>query len=117
MALIACPECSHEMSDRAAACPHCGCPLAARPPAAMPPADDTDARLLQALLGPGKIAAVKLCRDLHPGLGLAEAKARVDRLEANLPAGTARSGGGAGCLLAALALLTLAAGYAGHALF
>ena len=26
MALIVCPECGKEFSDRAAACPHCGCP-------------------------------------------------------------------------------------------
>ncbi len=27
MALIDCPECTHEVSDRAAACPHCGFPI------------------------------------------------------------------------------------------
>jgi tellurium resistance protein TerD len=27
MALISCPECSREISDKAAACPHCGCPV------------------------------------------------------------------------------------------
>jgi hypothetical protein len=27
--LIACPECAHEVSDRAAACPRCGFPIAA----------------------------------------------------------------------------------------
>jgi hypothetical protein len=27
MALIACPECSREVSDRASACPHCGAPV------------------------------------------------------------------------------------------
>ena len=27
MALIKCPECNHEVSDRAASCPHCGCPI------------------------------------------------------------------------------------------
>lgn len=27
MALIKCPECSKEISDRATSCPHCGCPL------------------------------------------------------------------------------------------
>ena len=26
VALIVCPECGKEFSDRAAACPHCGCP-------------------------------------------------------------------------------------------
>ena len=27
MALINCPECKREISDRAKSCPHCGCPL------------------------------------------------------------------------------------------
>ena len=27
MALIKCPECEKEVSDKASACPHCGCPL------------------------------------------------------------------------------------------
>ncbi len=27
MALIKCPECGKEISDKAAACPNCGCPL------------------------------------------------------------------------------------------
>jgi hypothetical protein len=27
MALIKCPECSKEISDKASACPNCGCPL------------------------------------------------------------------------------------------
>ena len=26
MALIECPECNKEISDKAPACPHCGCP-------------------------------------------------------------------------------------------
>ena len=26
MALIKCPECGKEISDKAAACPNCGCP-------------------------------------------------------------------------------------------
>jgi hypothetical protein len=31
MALIACPECGVRISDKAAACPHCGNPTASRP--------------------------------------------------------------------------------------
>ena len=27
MALIKCPECNHEVSDKAVSCPHCGCPI------------------------------------------------------------------------------------------
>jgi hypothetical protein len=30
MALISCPDCSGEVSDRAPACPKCGAPIAAR---------------------------------------------------------------------------------------
>ena len=31
MALIACTECTREISDRAAACPHCGAPIVLPP--------------------------------------------------------------------------------------
>lgn len=31
MALINCPECGKEISDKAVACPHCGCPINAQP--------------------------------------------------------------------------------------
>ena len=31
MALITCPECGKQVSDRAAACPNCGCPISASP--------------------------------------------------------------------------------------
>lgn len=31
LALINCPECGHEVSDRAGFCPHCGCPLTKEP--------------------------------------------------------------------------------------
>lgn len=37
MALITCPECGKQVSDRAAACPSCGCPLQETPPAPVPP--------------------------------------------------------------------------------
>lgn len=33
MALISCPECAREISDKALSCPHCGAPGAAAPPA------------------------------------------------------------------------------------
>ena len=29
MALIKCPECGNEVSDKAVSCPQCGCPLVA----------------------------------------------------------------------------------------
>lgn len=31
MALIKCPECGKEISDKAGACPNCGCPIASTP--------------------------------------------------------------------------------------
>lgn len=37
MALITCPECGREVSDRASACPHCGFPLSAASPAEADP--------------------------------------------------------------------------------
>jgi len=37
MALIKCPECGREVSDRAAACIHCGCPISASRPKASEP--------------------------------------------------------------------------------
>ena len=109
MALISCPECSHEVSDQATACPNCGFPLRTKLPTANLPAPDADTRIVQALLTQGKIAAVKLSRELHPGTDLAEAKRRVDALEANLPAASRPPTGGAGCLLLLAAFLALAA--------
>lgn len=41
MALINCPECGKQVSDRAPACPNCGCPISAAAPAAAPQADRT----------------------------------------------------------------------------
>ena len=31
MALIKCPECENQVSDKAGSCPHCGCPIADKP--------------------------------------------------------------------------------------
>lgn len=33
MALITCPECGHQISNRAVSCPNCGCPASDFPPA------------------------------------------------------------------------------------
>jgi predicted amidophosphoribosyltransferase len=38
MALINCPECKREVSDQAAACPHCGLPIATQKPDPAPAA-------------------------------------------------------------------------------
>ena len=75
---------------------------------------DPGGRIKQALLGGGKIAAIKLCRELTPGMSLADAKESVDRLQAELPDHLRRRTGGAGCLLLFLAL---ASGLWGWSLF
>jgi len=54
MALIACPECAREISDKAATCPHCGNPMnravvTAPAPPAPPPAPKGEGCFLQTL--------------------------------------------------------------------
>lgn len=47
MALIVCPECSTQVSDKAISCPSCGCPIAAapqQPPVAAPMVSVTKTR-------------------------------------------------------------------------
>ena len=88
MALIHCPECVREVSDQATACPHCGYPLQNRGAASSLPASEVDIRLREALTQRGKIMAIKLCRELYPGMGLAEAKQKVEGLESSVPRAT-----------------------------
>jgi hypothetical protein len=40
MALMSCPECGKQVSDKAAACPHCGAPIAASSSSAAPRAGE-----------------------------------------------------------------------------
>lgn len=94
MALTKCPECSHEVSDKAINCPKCGYPLQ---PAASQPPSHLDALIKQTLSQDGKIAAIKLYRERHGNVGLAEAKQYVERLEAGLPPGAVSTRGKAGC--------------------
>lgn len=55
MALIPCPECEHNVSTKAPACPHCGCPLGAleaevnSPQSRASAADDRTERIKQDL--------------------------------------------------------------------
>lgn len=96
MALIACPECRQQVSDKAAACPKCGYPIrpsAAAAPGGNPVADDELRRMIMG--NPGrKIEAIKRCRDLYPGMGLKEAKEHVESLEG----GVRRPSRAGGCL-------------------
>ncbi len=107
MALIPCPECGRPVSDQAAACPGCGCPLrtsaeGARP---LPGAAGADPETLRLIRDGQKIAAVKRYREMHPGMGLAEAKAAVERLEGGMPG--RKRGGCSVALVLGIALLVL----------
>ena len=84
MALIKCPECAHDVSDQAASCPECGYPIQ-RTSGAVPAsagASELDALVRRTLIEKGKIAAIKLYRERKRGVGLAEAKDHVERIEA-----------------------------------
>jgi ribosomal protein L7/L12 len=102
MALIHCPECRNEISDQASACPKCGYPVKRDGGTNQSDA----ARVRQVLVEKGKIAAIKLYRESKPGLGLAEAKVLVDRIEAELPPGQRKA---QGCLGLVLLILVAAA--------
>jgi ribosomal protein L7/L12 len=100
MALIKCPECAHDVSDQAASCPRCGFPIQPTNGTTPAPAGapELDALVRRTLTEKGKIAAIKFYRDRKPGVGLAEAKNYVERLEAAMaPVPGARSKP-AGCL-------------------
>lgn len=45
MALISCPDCNSEVSDKAAACPRCGHPISGSPSSAAPVVDDSGNQL------------------------------------------------------------------------
>ena len=82
MALIKCPECGKEVSDKAAACIHCGCPIQAQ--ASVP----SSAFVLKKVVipsfpvdgsaSPKKLPAIKIVREVT-GIGLAEAKGLVEQ--------------------------------------
>jgi len=71
MALINCPECKKEISDRATSCPHCGCPIIDKQSIPVIPAPEQKSRgvatLLSLLLG--GIGAHKFYVD-KPGVGV-----------------------------------------------
>ena len=69
MALIACEECKREISDRAAACPHCGCPIAREPSEPARPAEAKAAAKSE------RVPEVKVNVAMPPGLGAATADA------------------------------------------
>lgn len=66
----------------------------------------------QVLIEKGKIAAIKLYRESKPGLGLAEAKVFVDRMEAELPPGQRKAQGCLGLVLLILVAVAIILGMA-----
>ena len=103
-----CPFCDHHNSDQVLKCAECGAELK-RPSEVQAAPDMPDAspfdRELLALLGRGqKIAAIKLYRQ-KTGLGLAEAKAAVERLAAQHGVAAAQGSGCGGTALALIAIL------------
>jgi ribosomal protein L7/L12 len=90
MALIKCPECGHDVSDKAASCPKCGYPIQ---PAMTGQTPDLESLVKQSLLRDGKIAAIKLYRE-QTGAQLMESKQYVERLESGLPPGAIRKSSG-----------------------
>jgi hypothetical protein len=67
MALIQCPECSNDVSDKATSCPKCGCPL--QPAPSQPVVENVEQNNLteqisDAITKGGKGRAVKLYCDL-----------------------------------------------------
>jgi ribosomal protein L7/L12 len=79
MALIKCPECGKEVSDKAPACIHCGYPFQAQPTNIT-----TDNGLKKVVIpcfsenSQKKIPAIKVFREVT-GMGLVEAKALVEQ--------------------------------------
>jgi ribosomal protein L7/L12 len=94
MALIRCPECSNEISDKAVSCPKCGYPLhsvsSAQPL-------ELEAAVRETLLRDGKIAAIKFYRE-RTGAQLMDSKQYVERLEPSLPPGAIPKSSARGCI-------------------
>lgn len=80
MALIKCPECSKEVSDKAPVCIHCGYPLQEQS-LTVPPAVSVSKKVVipsYKETSPTKIPCIKIVREVK-GLGLAEAKDFVEQ--------------------------------------
>lgn len=80
MALIKCPECGKEISDRAPACIHCGYPLDNEPIVKSQSSNHFKKVVIPCYKEHvnGKLTAIKIVREVA-GLGLAEAKALVEQ--------------------------------------
>ncbi|MDO4841511.1 MAG: ribosomal protein L7/L12 [Phoenicibacter congonensis] len=80
MALITCPECGKQISDKAPACIHCGYPLQEQQTVAPTVVATSKKVAIPSFVGasPQKIPAIKVVREIT-GMGLAEAKEFVEQ--------------------------------------
>lgn len=80
MALISCPECGKQISDKAPACIHCGYPMQEQPPVTTATVSNSKKVAIPSFseFSQQKIPAIKVVREV-PGLGLAEAKEFVEQ--------------------------------------
>lgn len=82
MALINCPECGKEISDKAISCPHCGFPFSGQKfNLDKPPSDKYTFELVNTEIN--KIKAIKLVQEVT-GYGLKESKDLVDNVPSNI---------------------------------
>ena len=80
MALISCPECGKQISDKAPACIHCGYPMQEQPPVTTATVSNSKKVAIPSFseFSQQKIPAIKVVREVT-GLGLAEAKEFVEQ--------------------------------------
>lgn len=94
MALIQCPECGKEISDKAPACIHCGFPLDQLEKNNSIENED-DRKLYKLILRnvpkESKVKTIKLVMDMHSNLGLREAKDFVDTVPHTVTTGLTHS--------------------------
>jgi ribosomal protein L7/L12 len=75
MALINCPECNREISDRAESCPHCGYPIQESVAIKQNKTETYSVKLLE---NRDKVRVIKIIREVF-GYGLKESKDIVDK--------------------------------------
>ncbi len=94
MALIRCPECGKEISDKAPACIHCGYPLD-QIGKDENKVDEDDRKLYKLILKSvpkkSKVKAIKIVNDINQKLSLAEAKRIVDTIPQTVITGLIQS--------------------------